>query len=281
MLILDHPALSIPRRWKIRIPSSLFGPDISKLPWGLAEGLGGFLIAAFLGALDVLVWLSVCLACSGPMILPALHEATLDSRVLQFLKTTQGTTEITTDMRARMLFLILIGNLDINPQTKGSSLADNQSPYLDDDSPFYHIERMIYPLRIYNSLPEQGYHPSQWRLRENSSAHVLDGSPHAPCGSAPTHSSREPHENAILSSSPVDAPPVLDANLYKQLVDETKCRLRAMLECQHSFGTTIGSTVAFFIAAFIYTLVDTLSGLGDETHSHSLAFGFWWMTVPQ
>jgi hypothetical protein len=214
------------------------------------------------------------------MILSALHEATLDSRVLQFLKTTQDTTEITIDMRARMLFLVLIGNLDINAHTK-DPLADDQFPYLDGDSPFYHIERMIYCLRIYNSPPGQGYHPLQWRLRDNSSAHVLNGSFHAPNGSAPTHSSGEPHENAIPSPSPVDAPPVLDANGYKKLVDKTTCRLRAMLECQYSFGTTVGSPVAFFIAAFIYTLVETLSDLGDETHSLSLAFGFWWMTVPQ
>jgi hypothetical protein len=281
LLKLDHPALSIPRRWKIRIPNSLFDPDISKLPWGLAEGFGGFIVAASLGAFDVLVWLSVCFACSGPMILSALHEATLDSRVLQFLKATQETTEITTDMRARMLFLVLIGNLDINRRTKKSPLADDQSPYLDDDSPFYHIERLIYRLRIYNSPPGQGYHPSQWQLRANSSAHGPNGSPHAPNGSAPTHSSGEPHENAMHLSSPVDAPPILDKVVYKRIVEETQCRLHAMLECQYSFGTTVGSPVAFFIAAFIYTLVNTLSGLGDETHSLSLAFGFWWMTVPQ
>lgn len=280
MLILDHPALSIPRRWKVRIPNRLFDPDISKIPWGFAEGLGGFVVAAFLGTLDILVWLSVCFACSGPMVLSAMHEATLDSRVLQFLKTTKGTRDITTDMRARMLFLVLIGNLDINPQTK-DSLTDDDSPYLADDSPFYHVERMVYPLRIYNSPPGQGYHPSQWRLPDNPSAHVLDGSHHAPNGSAPTHSSGEPHENAIPPSSPVDASPVLDASVYEKLVEETKCRLHAMLECQYSFGTTVGSPVAFFIAAFIYTLVDTLSGLGDETNSLSLAFGFWWMTVPQ
>jgi hypothetical protein len=180
-----------------------------------------------------------------------------------------------------MLFLVLIGNLDINRREKQPPLADDQSPHLNDGSPFYHIERLIYPLRIYNSPPGQGYHPSQWRLQDNSSAQVLNGSPHVPNGSAPTHLSREPHRNDIPLSSPVHAPPILDAAVYKGLVEETKSRLHAMLECQYSFGTTVGSPVAFFIAAFIYTLVNTLSGLGNETHSLSLAFGFWWMTVPQ
>jgi hypothetical protein len=269
LLILDHPALSIPRRWKIRIPNKLFDPDISKIPLGLIKGVGGFVVAAFLGALDVLVWLSVCFSCSGPMILSALHEATLDSRVLQFLKTTKCKTEITTDMRARMLFLVLIGNLDIKPQTKpkDTPLADDESRYLAAASPFYHIERMIYPLRIYNSPPWKGYHPSQWQLRDNASAHVPSGSPHALSGSAPIQSSGELHENAMPTSLPVDAPPILGAEDYKKVVDKTKCRLHAMLECQYSFGTTVGSSVAFFIAAFIHTLVATLSDLGDETHS--------------
>jgi hypothetical protein len=200
------------------------------------------------------------------MILSALHEAMLDKKVLQYLKKTNDTREITTDMRARMLFIVLIGNLDINLRPKDDAVTNDQSPYLADDSPFYHIERMIYPLRIYNSQNGRDYHPSQWRLREDSSAHVPSES-HAPNG------------NAIPPSSPVA--PVADKSAYERHVDEAKCRLDAMLECQYSFGPTVGSPVAFFIAAFLYTLVTTLSGLGDETHSLSLAFGFWWMTVPQ
>jgi hypothetical protein len=77
--------LSIPRRYKIRIPNKLFDPDI--YIWvGFFEGIFGFVIAASLGALDVLVWLSVCFACSGPMILSALHEAMLDKKSLAILE---------------------------------------------------------------------------------------------------------------------------------------------------------------------------------------------------
>jgi hypothetical protein len=237
------------------------------------------------------------------MILSALHEATLDSRVLQFLKTTQDNGGDHYGYARENALPCANREPRYQPPGKATPLDDDQSPYLtmtrvrtcNDASPFYHIERLIYPLRIYNSPPGQGYHPSQWRLRDNSSAQVLNGSPHAqngsphipnesphvPNGSAPTHLSGEPHGNDILPSSPVHAPPILNAAVYKRLVEETKSRLHAMLECQHSFGTTVGSPVAFFIAAFIYTLVNTLSGLGNETLSLSLAFGFWWMTVPQ
>lgn len=75
------------------------------------------------------------------MILSALHEAMLDKKVLQYLKKTNDTREITTDMRARMLFIVLIGNLDINLRPKDDAVTNDQSPYLADDSPFYHIER--------------------------------------------------------------------------------------------------------------------------------------------
>jgi hypothetical protein len=36
----------------------------------------------------------------------------------------------------------------------------------------------------------------------------------------------------------------------------------------------------FFAGSFVFTLVDTLSKLGDNDTSHALAFGMWWMVIP-
>jgi len=47
------------------------------------------------------------------------------------------------------------------------------------------------------------------------------------------------------------------------------------------FGATLGAPVVFFLAAFVYALIDTLSDLGNEDTSLSLAFGMWWMIIPQ
>jgi hypothetical protein len=48
-----------------------------------------------------------------------------------------------------------------------------------------------------------------------------------------------------------------------------------MLILHESFGSTIGAPVVFFAGSFIYTLVDTLSKLGDNDTSHALGFGMW------
>jgi hypothetical protein len=53
-----------------------------------------------------------------------------------------------------------------------------------------------------------------------------------------------------------------------------------MLACQYSFGATVGAPVVFFLGSFVFTLVSTLSNLGDEDTSLALAFGMWYMIIP-
>lgn len=90
---------------------------------------------AFLGALgaglivllDTTIWLSMCFAFAGPMILGGLYEAVLDNRILEFLREKIQNQRLTLDMRCRCLMLILIGNLDLavepefSPQQQGST----------------------------------------------------------------------------------------------------------------------------------------------------------------
>lgn len=70
----------------------------------------GFLIAALLVTIDTLLWLSLCFAFGGPMILSGVYEAFLDHRILCFLK---ETATLEADEKARLLFIILVGNLDL------------------------------------------------------------------------------------------------------------------------------------------------------------------------
>ena len=53
-----------------------------------------------------------------------------------------------------------------------------------------------------------------------------------------------------------------------------------MLACQYSFGATVGAPVVFFLGAFVFTIVSTLSNRGDENTSLALAFGMWYMIIP-
>jgi hypothetical protein len=102
--------LSIPRRRKLRIPGGLFADDInrtSSYPIAVINAIrAGFMVLA-----DTIIWLSLCFAFAGPMIISGLYEALLDSRMLEFV---QGkVNNLTLDMRCRILMVILIGNLDL------------------------------------------------------------------------------------------------------------------------------------------------------------------------
>lgn len=60
----------------------------------------------------------------------------------------------------------------------------------------------------------------------------------------------------------------LEASIVK-----TKIRLRTLLACQYSFGSTVGAPVIFYTGAFIYTIVDLSTQYGDIDSSNALAFG--------
>jgi hypothetical protein len=62
---------------------------------------------------DTIIWLSMCFAFAGPMILSGLYEALLDNRILEFLRGKIENQRLTLDMRCRCLMIILIGNLDL------------------------------------------------------------------------------------------------------------------------------------------------------------------------
>jgi hypothetical protein len=143
--------LAIPRRRKIHVPDWLFGPAINrvtslyKVPF-LAIG------AAMLVALDTIVWLLICFALAGPMLLSGLYEAFLDNRILAYLYEKYRNNRLTVDMRARLLYLVLVGNLDPPPPGEYVPLQPNQPP----DTAWDDIEGLTENIRIY-PIPRQ--HP--------------------------------------------------------------------------------------------------------------------------
>lgn len=64
--------------------------------------------------LDTMIWLSICFALAGPMILGGLYEALLDNRIVEFVHEKRRNGQLTVDMRCRLLMLVLIGNLDLS-----------------------------------------------------------------------------------------------------------------------------------------------------------------------
>jgi hypothetical protein len=56
----------------------------------------------------------------------------------------------------------------------------------------------------------------------------------------------------------------------QELVRDVKTRLKSMLACQYSFGSTIGAPVVFYIGSFIYTVLEIRSLLGDNASTNPL-----------
>lgn len=57
---------------------------------------------------------------------------------------------------------------------------------------------------------------------------------------------------------------------------QARGRLDSLLKSQVTFGTAVGSPVAFYICAYAYALVDAYNQLGDYTTSVALQFGLWY-----
>ncbi|KAH0545441.1 hypothetical protein FGG08_000442 [Glutinoglossum americanum] len=217
--------LAIPRRRKLLVSAWFFDAPIDRIS-NIIKIPFIALIAAILVTIDTITWLSICLALAGPMLLSGIYEAYLDSRMLSYLYNKVENGQLTIDMRARILYLILAGNLDLEFFSPGDG---------PEDTAWKHVEELTDGLRIYPS----------------------------------------PRQHPAIGEAPINV-----VTLHQDLITSTKTRLRTMLACQYSFGSTVGAPVVFFAGAFVYTLVDTLTKLGDNDTAHALAFGMWWMVIP-
>ncbi|TAQ83562.1 hypothetical protein B7494_g8116 [Chlorociboria aeruginascens] len=261
--------LTIPRRRKLAVPRQLFVPDLSEvISWVLAPF--AMIFAGFFALCDTTIWLSTCFAVGGPMLLSGLYEAYLDSQILGFLNDKKNNSRLTLDMRARLLFVVLIGNLDLDLDTREDDtklvILHSDPEDLDPwpnfkssavrklDSPWIHIENLIHPLRSFRDSDIST--PRQWPIHNVKC--TLRG-----C--------KDPRHAEV---------PIRRTLEIQKEIWRTKTRLRTMLNSQYSFGTTVGAPVIFFIGAFVFTLEAALASVGDQDTSLALAFGMWFMIIP-
>ncbi|EPE08002.1 cytochrome mitochondrial [Ophiostoma piceae UAMH 11346] len=115
--------ISVPRRRKLELPRVLFSSDQSGVQGYFLAPIGAT-IALLLVATDTLVWLCICFAFAGPMIVSGLYEARLDNRVIDYVKGKIDERQLTLDMRCRCLMLVLIGNLDLVWNTDNDGYVD-------------------------------------------------------------------------------------------------------------------------------------------------------------
>lgn len=104
--------LSVPRRRKLHVFREFFQADLVMIT-GYISAFFGAIGAMLIVTIDTIVWLSVCWALSGPMILSGLYEAVLDNLIINFVQVKMKNGRLTVDMRCRLLMLVLIGNLDL------------------------------------------------------------------------------------------------------------------------------------------------------------------------
>lgn len=110
--------LSIPRASKLRIPDVMAQVRPWSLVWFVTCWIG-LLWAILLTVVDTIVWLSICFAFAGPMLLSAVYEYVLDSKVLNFLdesnqRRKRDGAHISSRLTAQLLLAVAVGNLRIS-----------------------------------------------------------------------------------------------------------------------------------------------------------------------
>lgn len=125
--------LNVPRVRRLRIPDGVFRAHPRS-----ARGLAtyGFRLgwALLLMTADTFVWLSVCFAFAGPMLLSAVYEFVLDRKVLEFLSPPGGRAGrgwerrerpvVSDRLKAQLLLGVVVGNLRLSTGRRSSTFTD-------------------------------------------------------------------------------------------------------------------------------------------------------------
>ncbi len=241
------------------------GFDISKI-------LSRAAVAAGLGILNVVAWVIVVFSTAAPMILSGLYEATVDRQVLgtierevrdrvldqppDYTPTEEDTQR--TKYQVHLLYAVLVGNLELWRRRK------------EDEEP--------------SKLPATSTPPDPKAPAAETSSSAAAGGDGGGAEENKEKKEKGPPDGFEYNTAWHDVHELLlkirQSKDDPRDIESTKMRLNTMLECQASFGATIGAPVAFFLGSFLFSIFSNLSTLGDNDTSHALAFGEWWMTVP-
>ncbi|XXG95007.1 hypothetical protein Hte_001267 [Hypoxylon texense] len=234
---------NVPRTRKLGIPDVVFRAHPRTLA-GLGSYWARLLGAVLLATLDTVAWLATCFAFAGPMLMSAIYEYALDRRVLEFLAPPGGAPpDVTHRLRAQLLIAVVVGNVRMaTPEEDGDPSAGRHGSGAVSGDP---ERKPAVPVR--RRRMSRLVHNSVWKkimvLVDEYEASSAVGS--------------QPEEVVSLPT-----------------------KLKALLNSQASFGSTVGAPVLFFVGGFVYTVLDSDNNLGDNDTAHALAFGLWWMVIP-
>ena len=131
--------LAIPRRRTLHIPDVLFDIALNEVTTHFRTPFVA-LSAAVLVSIDTILWLMTIFALSGPILVSGIYEAYIDARILAFLQEKTRNQRLSTAQRSRLLYTVLVGNLDMLSVPLGE---DN------DNTPLSHVEGLFEALSKY------------------------------------------------------------------------------------------------------------------------------------
>lgn len=122
--------LIVPRQQELKLPRALFDVELGQVS-GLLSSPFLALAAGLLVAIDTIYWLIVTFTFTGPILLSGLYEALVDKRMLTFMRDKINNGRLSRTDRARIMFAILVGNLDLawgsHDGKEGQAWLDTQS----------------------------------------------------------------------------------------------------------------------------------------------------------
>ncbi|KAI2619259.1 hypothetical protein GGR54DRAFT_136196 [Hypoxylon sp. NC1633] len=231
---------NVPRTRKLRIPDLVFGAR-PRTPAGLLTYWARLLGALVLVTLDTVAWLAICFAFAGPMLLSAVYEYALDRKVLEFLAPPDGKPpDMPPRLRAQLLLAVVVGNIRMARLERHEIGDDQRHDSVVSDD----LEGKI---SVRGRTTSKLVHNSVWK-------------------------------KVMVMVDEYEASKV--AGRGDEEVVSLPTKLKALLNSQASFGSTVGAPVLFFVGGFVYTVLDVENNLGDNDTAHALAFGLWWMVIP-
>lgn len=129
--------LNVPRVRKLAIPNFIFQSHPRSL-----RGFGTYWLrlgwAITLMTVDTFIWLSVCFAFAGPMLLSAVYEFIIDRKVLEFLSPPPEHKKkhkpvISRRLKAQLLLAVVTGNLRLSTHRRSSTGTTHKSTQSDED----------------------------------------------------------------------------------------------------------------------------------------------------
>ncbi|KAI0456478.1 hypothetical protein F5B21DRAFT_513318 [Xylaria acuta] len=142
---------NVPRTRKLAIPDVVFRAH-PRTVVGLATYWVRLLGALVITLLDTVVWLSICFAFAGPMLLSAVYEYALDRKVLEFLSLPkENPPKIPMRLRAHLLLAVVCGNIRMAMRERADE-GGGHTPRVDGGLEGPESKRVVPHRLVHNSI---------------------------------------------------------------------------------------------------------------------------------